>query len=85
MYTMKSYVIDRFNTEFGPPTRETVKVKSWNASDQIGVVINSINQIAKMQLMFGYLTPAKVNQYPKKPWNIPAKPVVTVALTRPQA
>lgn len=35
---MKSYVIDRFNSEFGPPTREAVKVKSWNASDQIGVV-----------------------------------------------
>lgn len=36
---MKSHVIDRFNVEFGPPARETVKVKSWDASNQIGAVI----------------------------------------------
>ena len=36
---MKSSVADRLCLEFGPPTRDVVKVKSWNASDQVGVVM----------------------------------------------
>ncbi len=35
---MKSEVIERLTTEFGVPSREVVKVKSWNLSNNVGVV-----------------------------------------------
>jgi hypothetical protein len=36
---MKYAVIERFTKEFGSPSRENVKVKSWNLSSDIGVVL----------------------------------------------
>jgi len=36
---MKSEVVTRFNEEFGIPARDTVKVKSWDLSNKIGVVL----------------------------------------------
>jgi hypothetical protein len=36
---MKSAVVERFIQEFGGPSREVVKVKSWNLSSKVGVVL----------------------------------------------
>ena len=36
---MKLAVTDRFEREFGPPSRETLKVKAWNVTSTIGVVL----------------------------------------------
>ena len=36
---MKSAVVERFIQEFGGPSREVVKVKSWNLSNKVGVVL----------------------------------------------
>jgi len=36
---MKSAVVERFIKEFGVPSREVVKVKSWDLSNKIGVVL----------------------------------------------
>jgi 5-methylcytosine-specific restriction endonuclease McrA len=36
---MKSLVVDRLTKEFGVPSREVVKVKSWSLSSTIGIVL----------------------------------------------
>jgi hypothetical protein len=36
---MKNEVIDLFKTEFGPPSREVVKAKSWDLRNDVGVVV----------------------------------------------
>ncbi|QDM31717.1 HNH endonuclease [Tardiphaga sp. vice352] len=36
---MKSAVVERFTKEFGSPSRENVKVKSWSLSSDVGVVL----------------------------------------------
>lgn len=36
---MKSDVVQRFTKEFGVPTREVVKVKSWDLPNKVGVVL----------------------------------------------
>jgi hypothetical protein len=36
---MKSEVVERLRTEFGPPSREVVKVKSWDLPNTVGVVV----------------------------------------------
>ena len=35
---MKSAVVERLTKEFGTPSREVVKVKSWDLPNQVGVV-----------------------------------------------
>jgi len=39
MSEMKLEVVDRLRAEFGPPSRDVVKVKSWDLSKRIGIVV----------------------------------------------
>jgi len=36
---MKSQVVERFRKEFGPPSRETAKVKAWDIRSDLGAVV----------------------------------------------
>ncbi len=36
---MRAAVAERLTQEFGPPSREVVKVKSWDVADKIGIVL----------------------------------------------
>jgi hypothetical protein len=51
---MKLAVADRFTREFGPPSREVVKVKSWNVTHNVGAVLQ-VDQPARENAAYVWL------------------------------